>query len=84
MHAVNEIRKTPINGFMGSRITWTSNEIKDIIKVIRSLENKGILLKETITNIRNQKGGFFNFLGPLMSGGLPLMKSMLTPLTKMS
>ena len=29
----------------GSEITLTNNEIKDIMKVIKSLENKGILLK---------------------------------------
>ena len=31
----------------GSRITLTNNEIKNIIKLIRPLENRGIFLKET-------------------------------------
>ena len=31
----------------GSGITLTNNEMKDIIKVIKSLENRGILLKGT-------------------------------------
>ena len=32
----------------GSGITLTNNEIKDIVKVIKSSENRGILLKRTI------------------------------------
>ena len=31
----------------GNRILSTSNEIKDVIKVTRPLENRGILLKGT-------------------------------------
>ena len=31
----------------GSRITLPNNEIKNIIKLIRPLENRGIFLKET-------------------------------------
>ena len=33
----------------GTAITLTNNEIKDIIKVIMSLENRGVLLKGTTT-----------------------------------
>ena len=55
---------------------------KDIIKVLKSLENRGILLKGTTRNITSQKGGFLNFLRPLMKAGLPLMKSVPTPLAK--
>ena len=47
--------------------TVANNEIKDIIKVIRSLENRGIL---------------FNFHAPLMRVGLLLMKNVLTLLAK--
>ena len=47
-----------------------------------SLENRGILLQGTIRKINSQEGGFFNFLRPLMTAGLPLMKGVLTPLTK--
>ena len=45
-------------------MTLINNEIKDIMKVIKSLENKGILLKGTATKITSQEGGFFlrNFL----------------------
>ena len=64
-------------------MTTTKNEIKEIMKIIRSLENKKILLKGTIIKITNQEWEFFNFLRPLMTAGLPLMKSVLNPLTKM-
>ena len=42
----------------GSGITLTKNEIKDIIKVIKSLENRGVLLKGTARKISSQEGGF--------------------------
>ena len=41
-------------------------EIKYIIKVIRSLENRGILLKGTTRKITSQDGEFLNFVKPLM------------------
>ena len=43
------------------------------MKVIKSLENKGILLKGTITKITSQEGGYLNFLSSLVTAGLPLM-----------
>ena len=52
------------------------------MKVIKSLENRGILLKGATKNINSQKGEFLNFLRPLMTAGLPLMASVLTPLAK--
>ena len=67
---------------MGSRITLRNNEIKDIMKEIRSLENRGILLKVTTKIVSSQEGGFPNFLRPLMSAGLPLTKNVLVPLAK--
>ena len=80
MHAVNKIRKMLINEFIGSGITLTKNEIKDI-KVIRSLENREILLKR-ITKINSQDGELLNCLIPLISSGLPLIKNLHTPLAK--
>ena len=56
--------------------------MKYIIKVIKSLENRGILLKATTRKITIQEGGFLNFLRPLMTAGLSLMKSVLTPYAK--
>ena len=64
----------------GSGLAITNNEIKDIIKVIRSLENKTILLKGTTKKITGHEGGFLNFLKPLITTGLPLMKNVHTPL----
>ena len=41
----------------------SNNEIKDIIKIVKSLEGSGLLLKgltETVQNeVKEQKGGFF-------------------------
>ena len=44
------------------------------MKVIKSLENRGILIKETITKITSQERESLNFLRSLMAVGLPLMK----------
>ena len=52
------------------------------MKVIRSLEKKGILLKRTTRKIITQEGGFLNFLGPLLKTELSLMKNVLAPLAK--
>ena len=41
-----------------SEITLTNNEIKDIMRVIKSLENRGILLKGTTRKSTSQEGGF--------------------------
>ena len=64
-----------------SEITFTNNEIKNIMKVIKSLENRGNLLKCTTRKVTNQ-GGFLNFLRPLMTISLPLIKNVITPLGK--
>ena len=74
--------KKGISSITRSGITLKNNEIKDIIKIIKSLENKGILLKGTTRKITSQEGGFLNFLTPLITAGLTLMKSALTPLAK--
>ena len=37
------------------------------MKVIKYLENRGILLKETIRKITSQEGEFSNFIRPLMT-----------------
>ena len=67
---------------MGSEITLTKKEIKDTAKIIRSLENKEILLKGTTTKINSQEGKFLNFLRPIMKDSLLLVKNVLTPLAK--
>ena len=49
------------------------------MKVIKSLENRGIFLKGTTKKYITPEGGFFNFLRPLLTAGLQLMKSVLMP-----
>ena len=49
----------------------TNNDIKDIAKLIRFLENKVILLKGTNKKIIRQKGGFLNLLRPIITTSLP-------------
>ena len=54
---INIISKKVNNGIAlvtGSGITLTNHEIKKIIKVIKSLENRGISLKETNRKIASQ------------------------------
>ena len=54
---INIIDKKIKNGILsvtGSGITLTSHEIKDIIKVIKSLENREMSLKETTGKIARQ------------------------------
>ena len=67
---------------LGSGITLTINEMRDIMKVIKSLENREISLKRTTRKIASQDGGFLNFFRPLMTAGLPLIKSVLPPIAK--
>ena len=63
--------------FRGLEITLTNSETKDIIKVFRSSESRGILSKGTTRNIISEEGGFLNFLKPLMAAGLSLSKFVL-------
>ena len=51
---------------MGSRIMLKINEIKDIIRVIKFLQTRGIWLKETSGKSISQEGGLVNFLSPLV------------------
>ena len=50
--------KKGILSISGSGITLTNNEIKDVIKLIKSLENRRILLKVTTRKITSQEGEF--------------------------
>ena len=69
---------------MNSEITLKNNEIKDIMKLIKSLENRENLWQETTRNIIVQNGDFINFLGPLMTARLPIMKYVLIISSKSS
>ena len=70
-----------MNEKFGSGIPLTNNEIKDM-KIIKPLENRGILLKATTRKITGQEGGFLNFFRLLMITGVLLMKNILTPYAK--
>ena len=61
--------------FFATGINLTNNEIKDIRKVVKCLESRETLLKETTTKITSQEGEFLNFFKPFI-------KNILTPLTK--
>ena len=74
--------KNGISSFDCAGITLTNNETKYVIKVLKTLENRGILLKRTTRKITSPEEGFLNFLRSLMKAGLGLMKSVLIPLAK--
>ena len=46
----------------GLGITLTNNEIKDVMNVVRFIENRESLLKRTTRKITIQEGGFLNFI----------------------
>ena len=52
----------------------SNNEIEDIIKIVKSLEDSGLLLKgvtETVQNeVKKQKGGFLSMLLGTLGAGL--------------
>ena len=56
------------------RLIISNNEMEDIIKIVKSLEDSGLLLKrvtETVQNeIKEQKGGFFSMLLDTLGAGL--------------
>ena len=52
----------------------TNNEIKDIAKVVNSLGNRGILLKETTKKLTSQEWKFFHFRRQLVTAGISLIK----------
>ena len=58
----------------------SNNEIEDIIKIVKSLEDSGLLLKgvtETVQNeVKEQKGGFLCML--LGTLGASLLRNLLT------
>ena len=57
-----KIKKALLNKISeGSRINLMNNEVKGIIKVVRSLENRRILLKGATRKIASKEGGFLNF-----------------------
>ena len=59
---INVISKKIKDRLTGSGITLTNNEIKYIINVIRSLENRGILLNGATKKLIVKKEEFLIFL----------------------
>ena len=74
--------KRQTSSITGSGITLRNNQIKDIVKVIKSLEKQRNFIKGTTRKCTSQEGEYLNFLQSLMTAGLPLMKNVLTPLDK--
>ena len=73
---------------LGVKLIIEQEDMNDIIKIIKALENSGILLKEISKAIKNetkeQKGGFLSMLlgtlgasllGNLLSGGKGIMRA---------
>ena len=69
-----------ILGSGNTTLIISNNEIEDIIKIVKSLEDSGLLLKgvtETVQNeVKEQKGGFFSML--LGTLGASLLGNILT------
>ena len=53
-----------------------NKEMKDIVKVIRSLENRAILLKGSTRKTASQVETFLNFLKTLMTRGSKKIKKL--------
>ena len=82
MDAELNFTNNEISSAIGSELMLTNCEVKNI-KVIKSLENRAILLKGMTEKTINQKWRFLiNIPGPLTSAGLLLMKNVLTSLAK--
>ena len=56
--AIGKKIKKGISLIMGSRITLTKNNIKDIRKVIKLIENRETLLKGTTRKTTSEEGRF--------------------------
>ena len=69
-----------ILGSPNTALIISNNELKKIIKIVKSLEDSGLLLKgviETVQNeVKEQKGGFLSML--LVTLGASLLGNLLT------
>ena len=74
------IKKILGSGHNNTTLIISNNEIEDIIKIVKSLEDSGLLLKgvtETVQNeVKEQKGGFLSML--LGTLGASLLGNLLT------
>ena len=87
MSAIDRSIKKKIHG-SGVKLIIEQEEMKDIMKIIKALENSGILLKGVSKTIKNetkeQRGGFLSMLlgtlgasllGNLLTGGKGIMRA---------
>ena len=78
--AINARIKKKIHGSGNTTLLISNEEMNDIIKIIQTLENSNILLKEVTKTIKNetkeQKGGFLSML--LGTLGASLLRILLT------
>ena len=79
-HCIVKAGLNTLRKLIGLEIILTNNEIKDFVKAIRSLENRGILLKGTTKKINSLEGELINSLTPLTRVVLALMLNVLKPL----
>ena len=74
------IKKILGSGHNNTILIISNDEINDIIKIVKSLEDSGLLLKgvtETVQNeVKEQKGGFLSML--LGTLGVSLLGNLLT------
>ena len=63
-------------------LTLTKTKKKVIIKVNKSLKNRGIFSNAITEKCGRQEGWLHNFLCQLVKAGLSLMRNVLTPLAK--
>ena len=60
------IHKKILGSWNATTLIMSNNEVDDIIKIVKSLENSSLLLKgvtQTVQNeVKEQKGGFLNIL----------------------
>ena len=74
------IKKILVSGTTATTLIISNNEIENIIKIVKSFEDSGLLLKrvtETVQNeVKEQKGGFLSML--LGTLGASLLGNLLT------
>ena len=75
---INKNISKKFSSVLSSGRTLTKNEIKDIVIVTRSIQNRRFLLKRTAGKFIDKEGELLNFLDQLMRACLPLMKHLLT------
>ena len=75
-----EIHKKILGSGNNTTLIISNNEIKDLIKIVKSLEDSGLLLKGITASVQNeikeQKGGFLSML--LGTLGASLLGNILT------